>query len=215
MVDFIESFSARPESPLKFVLINLLEEFSRELNRLINGRDDLSTTCIQVRNILELYLISRHIVASEKGMESWIGQAQKDSIDIQNGLISLAEKHNNKKTESELKEIKKFLNKTIEDSDYQSKGGFNIRDLAEKYGHLHDYLAMDKLCSKLIHPTSIKVNAYNAFTENDNYLKSLVIVGSYFAHEMVDLCHEINDKMPNHLINADGKYGCANLKNKI
>lgn len=186
---FICDFKNSESSRLKMAIENLFMEIERELDRFILGRTDLTATSIQVRNLFELYLIAKHISTSEKGLNSWFGQMHKDSMDIQNGFIELFSSHN--QDVSELEGIKEFTNQSLDDSPYTSKGGFNIKDLADKYGYIKDYSAIHKLCSKLIHPTSIKVNAYNALTENANYLAILEQVGVFFCQRIEELSNEI------------------------
>jgi hypothetical protein len=187
--DFLDNFDNSEGSCLKLAIENLFKEIERELDRFISGREDLTATSMQVRNLFELYLISKHIYTSENGLNSWFGQMHKDSMDVQNGFIELFSSHNQNVTE--LEEIKAFIDKNLDKSPYTSKGGFNIKDLAELYGYVKDYSAIHKLCSKLIHPTSIKVNAYNALTENDNYLAVLEQVGVFFCQKIEELSHEI------------------------
>jgi hypothetical protein len=187
--NFLGNFDNSEGSRLKLAIENLFKEIERELDRFISGRNDLTATSIQVRNLFELYLISKHIYTSEKGLNSWFGQMYKDSMDVQNGFIELLSSHNQNITE--LEEIREFIDQSLDVSPYTSKGGFNIKDLAELYGHVKDYSAIHKLCSKLIHPTSIKVNAYSALTENDKYLAVLEQVGVFFCQRIEELSHEI------------------------
>jgi hypothetical protein len=186
---FLGNFDNSEGCRLKLAIENLFREIERELDRFISGRDDLTATSIQVRNLFELYLISKHIYTSENGLNRWFGQMHKDSMDVQNGFIDLFRSHNQNVTE--LEEMREFIDKSLDDTPYTSKGGFNIKDLAELYGHVKDYSAIHKLCSKLIHPTSIKVNAYNALTENNNYLAVLEQVGVFFCQKIEELTHEI------------------------
>jgi len=187
---FLNNFNNSEGSRLKLAIENLFREIERELDRFISGRADLTATSIQVRNLFELYLITKHIYSCEKGLNSWFGQMHKDSMDVQNGFIELFRSHN--QDVSELEEIRKFIDQSLDDSPYTSKGGFNIKDLAELYGHVNDYSAIHKLCSKLIHPTSIKVNAYSALTENNTYLAILEQVGVFFCQKIEELSHEIS-----------------------
>lgn len=186
---FLNNFNNAEGSRLKLAIENLFREIERELDRFISGRADLTATSIQVRNLFELYLITKHIYSCEQGLNSWFGQMHKDSMDVQNGFIELFRSHN--QDVSELEEIRKFIDQSLDDSPYASKGGFNIKDLAELYGYLNDYSAIHKLCSKLIHPTSIKVNAYSAVTENNTFLAILEQVGVFFCQRIEELSHEI------------------------
>jgi len=187
---FLNNLNNSEGSSLKLAIENLFREIDRELDRFILGRTDLTTTSIQVRNLFELYLITKHIYSCEKGLNSWFGQMHKDSMDIKNGFIELFSSHN--QDVSELEEIRKFIGQSLNDSPYASKGGFNIKDLAELYGYVNDYAAIHKLCSKLIHPTSIKINAHSALTENNAYLAILEQVGVFFCQRIEELSHEIS-----------------------
>ena len=193
IASFIVDAEALGQHSFITTICNLMREAEREINRIISNPVDITIVSLGTRNIIELYLISRHIYTETKWEENWWGQMHKDSIDIQEGLVSLLEKHN--KDPSEVKNYIEFCDQSLEESQFESKGGFNIRDLAKRYGHDEDYISVHKLCSKLIHPTSIKINAYQAFTENDNYIKTLSYVAVYFAHNIELLTNEIREKL--------------------
>ena len=176
-----------------FSLSNLLNEINREINRINNKDLDLTLLSLTLRNLFELYLITRYVHDDKKAFASWMGQIHKDSADVLDGFISLFSK-NNLKTD-ELLEQRKFIDATLEGSDYNSKGHFNIKDIAEKYDFREDYSAIHKLCSKLVHPTSYKVNSYNALIADDNYFSILLFVAVFFCTKIEELCHEIQDKI--------------------
>lgn len=189
--DFIRDAEALGQHSFITTICNLMREVIREMNRIITNPIDITIVSLGTRNLIELYLISRHIYTETKWESNWWGQMHKDSIDIQEGLVSLLKKH-----DGDLSEVKKYIefcDQTIEESQFESKGGFNIRDIAKRYGHDEDYISVYKLCSKLIHPTSVKINAYQAFTENDNYIKTLSSVAIYFSHNIELLTNEIRE----------------------
>ena len=186
---FIGDANSQESSVFRNAIINLMSEAYREIDKLISMPTDITFVSISTRNIIETYLISRHVFTDEKWLNHWIGQLHKDAIDVQNGFLELMKKHN--KDPSELEAIQQFSVETLEQSDYESKSGFNMRELAERYGHEEDYLSVHKLCSKLIHPTSMKVNAYDSLTANENYSDTLSYVASYFARQMEELIDEI------------------------
>jgi len=171
------------------ILIKLFEEIFREITMLSSNRTELTETSLRVRNIFELYLITKHVNLDPKGLNNWCGQAHKDVTVINNGFIKLLSRYN--KNTSDFKEVQSFINNQLSHTSFQSKGGFNMRDLAQKYGYDDDYMAIYKLCSKLVHPSSIKVNAYNAL--NENYLKILNHVGVFFCQKIEALAFEIRN----------------------
>ena len=150
---------------------------------------DLTYVGIGTRNIIELYLISRHIFTDKKWLDNWLGQIHKDTVDIQDGFLTLMKKHG--KNTSELEVIQKFCDESLEQSEYDANGQFNMRDLAKTYGHDEDYVSVYKLCSKLVHPTSMKINAYEVLTANANYFDTLRYVASYFSIQIEGLIDEV------------------------
>lgn len=175
------------------VLLNLLKETIREIRRITKNKSDLSLVSIHVRNIFELFLITKYIFSENKAFKSWMGQLHKDTSDVIDGFITLFDKFGKKIPE--LVEQKKFIDSTLEESEYSSKDPFNIRDIAIKYNLDEDYGAIHKLCSKFIHPTSMKVNAHQALSANDNYINLLLYVGVFFCQQIEGLCREVCDEI--------------------
>lgn len=145
------------------VLLKLFEEILREVIRFSEDSKDLTMTSLKVRNIFELYLIIKHVNCNPKGVQNWCRQGYKDITEINNGFIQLMSA--SKEGVTGFKEPQYFLDDELDKSPFHSKGGFNIRQLAKNYGLDEHYAAIHKLCSKLIHPTSVKVNAYGALTK--------------------------------------------------
>ena len=180
-------------SELNNALIHLLEDSHREIKNLSSRTNDLVLSSLHLRNIFELNLLLLHIQTDEKALKNWYGQAYKDSKDIQDGFISLLKRK--KIDSSEIENIQEFDKKNIDDSPYTSKGGFQIKTLAEKYGYLEDYSFVYKLCSKLLHPTSMKVNDYSVLTENKKYLNVVLQTGVYFSRKIEETASDINAKI--------------------
>lgn len=178
VIGFLEG---KDYSTLNGALISLLKEANRENTRLLSSLDDLTLASLSIRNLFEIYLITKHIYRDEKALFSWYGQSHKDSKEVNDGFITLMEKKGLDTTE--LKDIQNFQDDSLQKSPFQSKGGFQVRSLAEKYGYLDDYQFIYKLSSKLVHPSSMKVMTYETLTENSNYLSVVLQVGVYFSQE--------------------------------
>lgn len=191
IVEFIEYLQPVITDEKAMVLLKLFEEMLREIKRFSEDRKDLTITSLKVRNIFELYLIAKHVNSNPKGLHNWCGQGYKDITEINNGFIQLMSAR--KEDVSGFKESQEFLDEALDKSSLHAKGGFNIRQLAQDYGFDDHYVAIHKLCSKLIHPTSVKVNAYNALTKNDDYLKVLIRVGVFFCQEIEKLVFDIKN----------------------
>jgi hypothetical protein len=177
----ISFYEGKGYSTLNSALLGLLKEAKRENGRLLLSLNELTLASLAVRNLFEIYLIFKHVYSDEKALFSWFGQSHKDSKEVTDGFITLMEKKG--LDTAELREIKKFEDESLEQSPFQSKGGFQVRNLAEKYGCLDDYQFIYKLSSKLVHPSSMKVMAYDTLTENTNYLSVVLQTGVYFSQE--------------------------------
>ncbi|MCF2948911.1 DUF5677 domain-containing protein [Paraglaciecola aquimarina] len=88
--------------------------------------------------------------------------------------------------------MKQFEDTALENSPYTSQRNFNIRNLAIAHGYEEDYDFVYKLSSKLIHPSSIKVNFYESFIENDKYLTVIIGTAMYFGQKAESLAQEIS-----------------------
>lgn len=171
----------------------MLEDSLREIQHLSSRSNDLILCSLHLRNIFELNLLLLHIYSDEKALKNWYGQAYKDSKDIQDGFISLLTRKNI--DASKLKEIQEFDKRNIDNSPYTSKGGFQIKLLADKFGYSEDYSFVYKLCSKLLHSTSMKVNDFGVLTENNNYLNVVLQTGVYFSRKIEEFALSLNEKI--------------------
>lgn len=178
----ITSLQADRKTELNIALANLLKASAIEINYLIDKGCDLSIASMSTRNIFEIYLILLTITSKKEALSNWFGQAHRDSKDIRDGFIKVA--LNKGLDVSELQQIQRFEDDALDQSPYESNRGFNIKDLATQHGYLDDYMFVYKLSSKLVHPTSMKVNSYNALVQDSNYLSVVQQLGVYFAQKI-------------------------------
>jgi hypothetical protein len=154
---------------------NLFRETIREAKRLQNAKDDIQSISTAVRNIFEIHLIIKYLENSEDAVKRWIGQLQNDALEIHDGVISLISKHG---FNSEALVTSKA--RVVESGEKQGvvpSKPFRIREIANEFGWIEAYDAMYKLCSKIIHPSSIWVNLPGVFDDNDDYINTLIHVG--------------------------------------
>lgn len=165
-------------------LRNLYREAIAESKRLQSGVDEISSISAAVRNIFELLLIIKHLVSSDEAVNCWIGQLQQDALDIHEGLDSLFKKHGinsiNLKASRE-----NVLSHGIAYGVVPSKP-FNIKLLAKNFGWEEDYDAIYKLCSKIVHPTSIRANLPGAFDKDDSYRNALIHIGIHYVAQIAE-----------------------------
>ena len=110
-INLLESES---QSEFQTVLINLLYEITREVDRLLNNYSDLTLLSLNLRNIFELYLTTRYVFDDKKAFASWLGQIHKDNVDVLEGFKSLLSKKNIK-TDALDKQIE-LVDSALEDS---------------------------------------------------------------------------------------------------
>ncbi len=193
-IENIEKMTPNNVSPNDTMLVQaltpLLQACTREINKLLHEEIDLSSLSLCVRTLFELYLILMHISTNKKALNNWFGQSYKDYKDINDGFTALGKKHG--LDVFDLEKIQEFQDGCLNSSPFESKGGFDIRSLAEKFNHLEDYKAVHKLCSKLIHPTSLNVNAYDALSKNNVYFDMIFHIGVFYSQQI----EEFSSKHP-------------------
>lgn len=90
---FLQDAESLDQHSFISAICNLFLEAEREINRILKNPNDITILALGTRNIIELYLISKHIFTDIQWESNWWGQMHKDSIDIQEGLVSLLKKH--------------------------------------------------------------------------------------------------------------------------
>lgn len=191
--DVISILDKEAFSELTSAVLNILRNIDLEITRLIGSIDDLEYASLHTRNIFELYLILSHIYTDENALSAWYGQLHKDSEQIRDGFRKLLVKKG--LDTSSLDAVKEFEDNALAKSPYSSARNFNISDLAKKHGHQDDYGFIYKLSSKLVHPSSMKVNFYAALTENNKYLTMIVHMAMYFGQKSEKLASKIGDEI--------------------
>lgn len=174
-------------------LLYILKDIDREIIKLIKSIDQLDYASLHTRNIFELYLILRHVYSDQNALWRWYGQQHKDSTDVRNGFKKLLQKRN--LDTSAVDEAQAFDDKSLEESHYKSEKYFNIRKLAKDHGYEDDYSFIYKLSSKLVHPSSMKVNGFSELTENNNYLTVIVQIAVYFCQKAEKYSAKIREEI--------------------
>src|SRR5690606_34667326 len=157
---------------------NLYQEAIGEGRRLGTEGIEFALVCVAVRNLFEIMVLIDHLASSEEAIKSWIGQLQRDVLDIQEGLISLFQKHGVRSLP--LETSRDSVKSNGEEHGVTPSKPFSIKNIAEQLGLSADYSAMYKLCSKIVHPSSIRVNLPGAFEKDDDYKNALLHVGIHY-----------------------------------
>lgn len=157
---------------------NLYQCAISEAERIKNDSKEIFSIAVSLRNLFEIYMLALHLRDSEEAVQQWYGQLLRDVLDIQDGLIALFSKHG-----IHSPDLDSTREKTIESGERNNVKPirpFNIKEIAKRFDREEDYNAMYKLCSKLVHPSSVKVNLPAAFDKNDEYIKSLIHVAVHY-----------------------------------
>ncbi|PMZ76950.1 DUF5677 domain-containing protein [Pseudomonas sp. FW305-70] len=190
---FVERLGALPFNELNGALTNLFKQSLREINQFSEKRDDLAQTSLNVRNIFEIYIISLHIYSDQDALKCWYGQMHKDLLEINKSFKALLT--NRGLDTSEIDKAQALSDAALSSSQYTSKGQFNIKTCATKYGYElhHDFVY--KLSSKLVHPTSIKVNFFDVLTEDETYIEVITNIGVHFAKKSEDFAMRLAEEL--------------------
>jgi hypothetical protein len=189
----IDDLESKEYAELNNAVINILKNIVQEISRLISSIDELEYASLHTRNIFELYLILTHVYSDNEALSRWYGQLHSDSEQIRNGFRKLLVKKG--LDTSSLDEVKEFEDNALKISPYSSERNFNICHLAKTYGYEDDYSFVYKLSSKLVHPSSMKVNFYGILTENNKYLTVIVSTAMFFGQKAEKLALSIGEKV--------------------
>lgn len=182
-------------------LTNIAKGTQRLLNLLTkNLSDDYDITLIALctRNLFELNIRLRLIVKNESSLNTWMSEMVMDENQILKAISTIANDNHN--VELELFEDKKKLNNSILDKhNLESvKKAESVKDIATEAGELEEYMALFKLFSKLLHPTSYLINSYNSASCIDNF-NILIVSAQKYAFDLLErLRIELN--MPNGIL---------------
>jgi hypothetical protein len=189
----IDDLALKAYSELNFVVLNLLKNIVQEISKLTTTIDELEYASLHTRNIFELYLILTHVYSDPQALSCWYGQLHKDSEEIREGFRTLLIKKG--LDTSSLDENKEFEDNALKVSPYSSESNFRIKNLAKIHGYEDDYSFVYKLSSKLVHPSSMKINFYNILTENNKYLKVIVSTAMHFGQKAEKLALKIGSEI--------------------
>ena len=189
----IKTLANKNFTELNNAALNILKNIVCEISRLTVSINELEYASLHTRNIFELYLILTHIYSDVSALSCWYGQLHRDSEQVRDGFRKLLIRKG--LDTSSLEAVKEFEDKALAKSPYSSERNFNISNLAKIYGYEDDYAFVYKLSSKLVHPSSMKVNFYDILTENDKYLAVIVTIAMHFSQKSEELALKISSEI--------------------
>jgi len=164
-----------------------------------NDQEHLAWAC---RNLLELNVFMKNILKSKDRLLEFAHYRHADGIQIVERLIKLEEKHQTEQGQqpgtSEINSnlrarLDEFNKARIADGVVSTKH-LPTREWAEVVGLEDDYDIINKVCSKLVHPTSWSILTEDIGTERfpDAYELFYLFGTMYFAEMFNDLGEHMN-----------------------
>lgn len=152
---------------------------------------DITLVALCTRNLFELNIRLRSIVKDENSLNTWISEMVMDENQILDSISTIAK--DTHAAELELFENKKKLNLYALDKHKLKsvKSPASVKSIAEDAGELEEYVALFKLFSKLLHPTSYLINSHSVAGSIDNFNILIVSAQKY----SFDLFERLKDEL--------------------
>ncbi|MFQ1894831.1 hypothetical protein ACK36D_15530 [Aeromonas veronii] len=168
------------------ILTNLLSSTSSYLNLLkIISFEHISLLALSTRNIYELNVRTRAVIELPEELNKWQSEAVTDKLQIIEGILTLTTESSCsqkiKLLEDEMTRLKNLLQKynlpIIKNPEASGS-------LAKKIGLQEEHVALFKLFSKLVHPSSYLVNSYDQAATAENRM-ILQAHAQLYAHDTI------------------------------
>ena len=142
------------------IFVNLLQASAGYLEMSAKSvKGPVPHAALATRSLFELNLTTRYMLSRPHGVRRWSSEHITDYIHILKGAISLnisASKGEHRKIfEDDIKQLEAELAKDKLPYEKQRR----MSEIAQEVGQKAEYMALYKLCSKLIHPSALLVNA--------------------------------------------------------
>jgi hypothetical protein len=162
------------------LLISILKEYQH----LKSGYEkDTSLEAWACRNLLELDVYVKYVLASEANAKRFIGHIAIDGIEIFESMKEWMQQVDPTVDNSGLNENLRLLRERKDSEGTKDTRFLDVRQLAEEVGMDIDYKHTFKLCSKLIHPTAWSVLSMSDEGEYAAYRVMLFHSGARYGLE--------------------------------
>ena len=142
------------------LLICILNSTLREYQHLkIGYRKYTGLLARACRNLLELDIYAQYVLISEANAKRFIGDRLIDGIDIFESFKTWITRLDPQVSTPELDDTIRRAHEQKVTEGVTSKKHLKTRELADEVGMTDEYVDMNKVCSKLVHPTAWSVLA--------------------------------------------------------
>lgn len=153
---------------------------------------DLMLSAVNVKYIFELYIVTRRIGEDKRYHREWAGQSRRDLEEVISGMTSLATSFGEPQASKELTGIDAenaalFAGATLHGVPLKYSRKFNMSDLADACGKREEYKSFYKMCSKISHPSALRVMTLFAEESGKDFLAVLVIYRTALLWDFVEM----------------------------
>lgn len=152
--------NTQPRSNRSVAFSNFCNYVSGELKQVADffprNTPGLAWSC---RNLFETDSTVRYVLMSEQNFSDWMGQALRDERDFIEGVLTLAQGGDAEQT-AVLRARRGQLDDMAKRHGLEFARPFRIGDIAKAVGEEAEYVAMYKLFSKYVHPSSLLINGW-------------------------------------------------------
>jgi hypothetical protein len=178
--------STQPRSNQSIAFSNFCNYVSGELKQVASffpsNTPALAWSC---RNLFETDLTVRYVLLSEQNFIDWMGQALRDERDFIEGALSLALDGHAEQTDV-LRARREHLNNMATRHGLEFSRPFRVGDVAKAVGEEAEYIAMYKLFSKYVHPSSLLINSWAKTEPAMEWTNIFLTSAQRYAHDAIE-----------------------------
>jgi hypothetical protein len=136
------------------------------------------------RSMFEINLTVRFVLQSEENFRSWLGQALRDEKDFIEGVMAAGPQDVPASYEHLLRRLA-FLDELAARHSIGYTRPFRMEQLAKSVGEHDEYVALYKLFSKYVHPSSLLINAWYRQKPNLEWVNIFLVKAQIYAGDTI------------------------------
>lgn len=170
-----------PRSDRSIVLVNFCKYIGGELKQMSGFYpENVPGLVWATRNIFEVNLIVRYVLASEENFRAWLGQTLQDEKEYIEGALAVAEE-GSEDFQARLKGRLTELDKLASRHALDFSKPLRVSSLAKDVGGEAEYLGLYKLFSKYVHPSSLLINGWYSQKPDVAWLDIFLVKAQIYA----------------------------------
>jgi hypothetical protein len=182
--------NTEPRSNRSVAFSNFCNYVSGELKQIADffprNTPGLAWSC---RNLFETDLTVRYVLMSEQNFIDWMGQALRDERDFIEGVLTLVQDGHAEQT-AVLRARRAQLDDMTTRHGLEFARAFRVGDIAKAVGEEAEYVAMYKLFSKYVHPSSLLINSWAKTEPEMGWTNIFLTSAQEYAHDVIERLRE-------------------------